>query len=132
MVAYAKGLDTFSLPRPRSKLPESKLTPVEHRGFRKVLGQLQWTARMMCYEEACTSSLLAAALAAPTIKDIMEANAAMRRIRKMTDASLIYAPCFDPAKAIVVCVHDAGFDNVPWTQESTRTLPVPGRSGDGY
>ena len=38
MVAYAKGLDTFSLPRPRSKLPESKLTPVEHRGFRKVLG----------------------------------------------------------------------------------------------
>ena len=82
MDGYRQELEPYALARHRAKQPEDKLTPTEHRGFRKVLGQLQWASRMMFFEEACTASLLSAWLAEPSVQHLVDANAALRRVRK--------------------------------------------------
>ena len=44
---HVRNMETLAVPRARTKTMGVKLTPAEHRGFRKVLGQLHWAARMM-------------------------------------------------------------------------------------
>ena len=80
MVEYAKTLEPFRVPRHRARVPTEDLNSVEHRGFRKVMGQLQWAVRMMFFEEAFQTSVLASSYAKPKVKDLIEANAALRRI----------------------------------------------------
>eukprot|EP00959_Pyramimonas_sp_CCMP1952_P421153 8822426-Pyramimonas_sp.AAC.1 len=85
MAAYVKSMLTVRVSRERSKAPDSALTPAEHRGLRKVVGQLQWAARMICFEEAFEPSRLASTLGAPTAKDLQGGNAAIRGIPKRGD-----------------------------------------------
>eukprot|EP00959_Pyramimonas_sp_CCMP1952_P065033 1357850-Pyramimonas_sp.AAC.1 len=51
METYVKSMQTVRVSRERSTAPDSAPTPAEHRGLRMVVGQLQWAARMICFEE---------------------------------------------------------------------------------
>ena len=50
MDSYRNEMESFAIPHHRTNIPDvalDVLVVVEHRGFRNVLGQLQWAARMM-------------------------------------------------------------------------------------
>eukprot|EP00959_Pyramimonas_sp_CCMP1952_P313495 6562105-Pyramimonas_sp.AAC.1 len=47
-----------------------------------VVGQLQWAARMICFEEAFEASRLASTLGAPTAKNFQDGSAAIRGTQK--------------------------------------------------
>eukprot|EP00959_Pyramimonas_sp_CCMP1952_P370930 7768390-Pyramimonas_sp.AAC.2 len=51
MEAYVKSMQAVRVSWERSKAPASALAPAGHRGLRMVVGQLQWAARMICFEE---------------------------------------------------------------------------------
>ena len=83
METYRESMLPSRVSRERSKMPDSSLDVADHREFRAVMGQLQWICCMMCFEEAFATSLLASRLGTPTVQDLQEANAAVRRIRRM-------------------------------------------------
>eukprot|EP00959_Pyramimonas_sp_CCMP1952_P383118 8027855-Pyramimonas_sp.AAC.1 len=68
-------MQTARVSRGRSKAPGSALAPAGHRGLRMVVGQLQWAARMVCFEEAFEASRLASALGAPKANGLQDGNA---------------------------------------------------------
>ena len=113
MAKYIKAMTPYRVPRHRAAAPDSKLTPVEHRGLRAVVGQLQWVARMMCFEEAFSTSLVASTLGEPTVKDLVDANAALRRIQRRDDMKLVYETGINIYKCCAISVTDAAFDNLP-------------------
>eukprot|EP00959_Pyramimonas_sp_CCMP1952_P306505 6414739-Pyramimonas_sp.AAC.1 len=57
----------------------------QHRGLRIVAGPLQWAARVICFEEALEAFRSASALGAPTVKNLQDGSAAIRRILKRDD-----------------------------------------------
>lgn len=113
MNKYRDSIDTFRVPRPRAHTPGSSANEPEHQGYRKLMGQLQWAARLMFYEEAFTAFLLSSKLASPTIRDIMDANAAIRRIKKHESAPLTFRGTFDPLESAIICVTESAFDHMP-------------------
>ena len=105
-------METFRVPRERSKAPSIRATEVEHRGFRKLLGQLQWACRMLFYEESFETSARSSELASPCIRDIQRANAAVRRIKATPKTKMIFNLGFDVRDLGIICVSDSALDNL--------------------
>ena len=78
-----------------------------------VVGQLQWAARMICFEEAFEASRLASTLGAPTVKVLQDGNAAIRRIQKRTDLLIKFSAGLNLWETMVINVADSAFDNLP-------------------
>eukprot|EP00959_Pyramimonas_sp_CCMP1952_P064971 1356537-Pyramimonas_sp.AAC.1 len=106
-------MQTVRVSRERSKAPDSALTPAEHRGLRVVVGQLQWAARMICCEEAFEASRLASTPGAPTVKDLQDGNAAIRRLQKWDDLLIKFSAGLKLRKTMVINATDCAFDNLP-------------------
>eukprot|EP00959_Pyramimonas_sp_CCMP1952_P360784 7555960-Pyramimonas_sp.AAC.1 len=113
MEVYVKSMQTVRISRGRSKVPDSALTLAEHRGLRMVVGQLQWAARMICFEEAFEASRLASTLGSPTVKGLQGGNAAVGRIQKRDDLLIIVTAGLNLWKTTVINVTDIAFDNLP-------------------
>eukprot|EP00972_Heterocapsa_arctica_P081549 12021469-Heterocapsa_arctica.AAC.1 len=69
---YRYAMTTRRVSRERAQRSDDPATDAEHRTFQKLLGRLQWAARM-----ALSVSALSSKTARPTIKDIQEANSIM-------------------------------------------------------
>eukprot|EP00959_Pyramimonas_sp_CCMP1952_P142590 2985230-Pyramimonas_sp.AAC.1 len=104
---------TSRVPRECNKAPDTALTPAEHRGLRMEAGQLQWAARVLCFEEAFEASRLASALGAPTAKDLQDGSAAIRRIQKRDDLLIKFTAGLNLWKTIVINVTDSACDTLP-------------------
>ena len=64
----------------RGKNPADKADAAEIRQMRGVIGNLNWASRMGMPQGAGDASILAATLPTPTVQDLTDANAALRRL----------------------------------------------------
>ena len=80
MVRYLKDrAREIDLPRGRAKEPKADATPTEITAMRGLVGKLNWTTREGMPNGAGDASLLAGTMPQPQVKDLQEANAALRR-----------------------------------------------------
>eukprot|EP00959_Pyramimonas_sp_CCMP1952_P135042 2825738-Pyramimonas_sp.AAC.1 len=113
MEAHVKCMQTARVSRGRSEAPGSALAPAEYRGLRMAIGQLQWAARVICFEGAFEASRLASALEAPTAKDLQGGGAAIGRIQKRGGLLIEFAAGLNLWETMVISVAYRAFGNPP-------------------
>ena len=70
----------IKLERGRAKFPDSEATPTEITAMRGLMGKLNWASREGMPNGSGDASILSATLPKPKVKDLQEANAALRRL----------------------------------------------------
>ena len=70
----------ITIERGRMKTPLAPCTPGEIRQMRGVVGKISWAARQGMPQGAGDASILASTLPTPKVKDLADANAALRRL----------------------------------------------------
>ena len=70
------------LPKGRCKDPNADATPGEITGMRGLVGSMSWATREGMPYGAGDTSILASTLPQPKVKDLQEANAALRRLKQ--------------------------------------------------
>ena len=84
---------TIHLPRGRRKEPEALATPEGITAMRGFCGKLNWTAREGMPNGSGDASLLSSTLPRPKVKGLIEAIAALRRLKEANATITIKSLC---------------------------------------
>ena len=96
------------LPRGRCKDSESSVTPEENTAMRGYCGKLNWTAREGMPNGPGDASLLSSTLSNPEVKGLIEASAALRRLKDANATITVKSMPFSRLRLVASC--DSGLD----------------------
>ena len=108
---YARHIQPIKVSRDRLRTPWKLATPQEMAALRAVNGALGWLSSQSRPDLAVQTSLSQQVFPQPTVKDIIQANQAIRRARQHADMT-ITVPYISPEKLTVVFWSDAAFANL--------------------
>ena len=109
MTEYHENLYEINLPTYRRRQIHSKLTEVERRQLRALLGSLQWLTAQLRFDMGFAVSTLQGE--APTVQTVLKANSAVHDLRQTFDFEMTFQP-IDYNRGGLVVVSDAALGNV--------------------
>lgn len=104
--SFVESPQYYPLSKERSKQKTEKCTPAEHKGFRGIMGSMNWLLKTRA-DLAAESSKLQAKNADPTVGDLVAANALIYRAKMTKKARLCYKQQPEGPKRIVLFADSA-------------------------
>ena len=107
-------MEPISVDRRCRAHPDAALTALEIKQLRSLIGKLAWPARETMPQIAFDVSEAQQKMAEPVVQRLLEANALLRKAKKIeTESGSIRIPKVDFNKAVLVAFNDASFGNMP-------------------
>ena len=110
---YFDDVEPIPVDKRRRAHPEAALTAVEIKQLRSLIGELAWPARETMPQIAFDVSEAQLKMAEPVAQRLLEANALLRKAKKIEkESGSIRIPKVDLKKACMVAFSDASFGNM--------------------
>ena len=111
---YFDDVEAIPVDRQRRKRLNDKLTEKEMTQLRSLVGKLAWPARETMPQLGFGVSEIQQAMAEATVERLLEANALLRKARKLeTESCEIKIPNIELDRVCMVAFSDASFGNMP-------------------